>query len=101
MVRKPIRIRFSAFLISCSFVFQSLAKLELGSMALVVMDAQLLQSTGYLSRGAIYRQKLLAGVGGVAFEQEALPAESLNVHSLALEYNNGREDGSRRTGFAL
>jgi hypothetical protein len=95
MNRKSNRILLSAVLFGFGVVLQSLAELKLGDMTMVVMEAQPLQSPLHLSRGAIYRQNSLASVGGVAFELEALPADSLNVQSLAFLYDSERADGNR------
>ncbi|MBC8185349.1 hypothetical protein H8E88_30005 [candidate division KSB1 bacterium] len=59
------------------------------------MEAPPLKSPLDMSRGSIYSQKSLASVGGIAFELEAVPVESLLVESLALSYNPQQEDGSR------
>ncbi len=95
MYRKPTRVILLALLICLSVVFQSFAKLDLGGMTMSVMQAPPLENPLHLSRGAIYQQSSLANVGGVAFELEALPAESLNIQSISLFYDAGSEDGSR------
>ena len=95
MKQKPSRILLLSILLVLCFVFKSIAQLNLGGMTMSVMEAAPLKSPLNMSRGSIYSQKSLASVGGIAFELEAVPVESLKVDFLSFLYSPEQEDGSR------
>ena len=95
MKQIPSRILLLSILLVLCFVFKSIAQLNLGGMTMSVMEAAPLKSPLNMSRGSIYSQKSLASVGGIAFELEAVPVESLKVDFLSFLYSPEQEDGSR------
>jgi hypothetical protein len=70
------------------------AQLQLGSYTLFSAPAPELRDPTHLRIG-VQSQRMLAGVGGVAFDQIAAPAGNLQVRSLALEWSPAAPDGGR------
>ena len=70
------------------------AQLQLGSYTLVPAAAPELRDPTHIQIG-VQSQRMLAGVGGVAFDQIAAPSGNLQVQSLALEWSPAAPDGSR------
>jgi hypothetical protein len=70
------------------------AQLQLGSYTLFSAPAPELRDPTHLRIG-VTSQRMLAGVGGVAFDQIAAPAAGLEVRSLELDWSPSAPDGSR------
>ncbi len=70
------------------------AQLQLGSYTLISAPAPELRDPTHLRIG-VQTQRMLAGVGGVAFDQIAAPAGNLEVRSLVLEWSPAAPDGGR------
>lgn len=70
------------------------AQLQLGSYTLYSAAAPTLRDPTHLSIG-VGSQRMLAGVGGVAFDQIAEPAGNLEVRALGLAWDPSASDGAR------
>ncbi|MBN2103769.1 hypothetical protein JW835_06990 [bacterium] len=92
--RNWIRGVLSLMLVLC-MSFQLSAQITLGKMTMPQMEAPPLQSPTDMHRGSVYSQSSLSGVGGIAFELEALPPDSLSVHLVRCSYNSQNQDGNR------
>ncbi len=92
---KKIRLTVFVILIVFSLTINSLAQIVLGDITMNSMPAKELTSPLNMKRESIYTQKVLSGVGGVAFERQAHPVNGLEVDTLYLKYDPGRNNGSR------
>ncbi|MBN1927640.1 MAG: hypothetical protein JW798_17530 [Prolixibacteraceae bacterium] len=87
-------MKFKLLLVTLLLVWCSLTAQDRGGFSFFVAPAPALMNATPMSKGAA-SPKFLSGVGGVSFDQTALPADDLTVSKLTIAYNRTEEDGNR------